>query len=77
MEKEQITNEIKRILTNHRQSSLEGLLMLIPCSQDELTTALDELIESKWLTKAKVEQGYSVIQVYKKKSNRVQLKLNI
>jgi hypothetical protein len=58
---------IKRVLTNHSQSSAEGLLMLVGGTLDQLHEALDELIEEGWLTTSTTDWMDMKVTVYKKK----------
>lgn len=61
--------KIQRILTNHEQSSLEGLHQIIGGDIDELKTAIDKLLEDGWLKLSKAEwrgQGYIVYKKNKK-----------
>jgi len=61
--------KIQRILTNHEQSSLEGLHQIIGGDIDELKTAIDKLLEDGWLKLGKAEwrgQGYIVYKKNKK-----------
>jgi len=61
--------KIQRILTNHEQSSLEGLHQIIGGDIDELKSAIDKLLESEWLKLSRAEwrgQGYIVYKKNKK-----------
>ncbi len=60
---------IKVVLTNHRQSSLEGLHMLTGGTIEDLNAAISELLEEGWLKEGKVTVGYDTVIVYKRKQS--------
>lgn len=68
-----MTNQIesiKRILTNHPQSSLEGLLQLVGGEADDVRNAVDHLLEEGWLTTGVSEWNGTAWTVYKKKKSK-------
>jgi hypothetical protein len=67
---------VKRILTNHPQSSLEGLHMITGGSIEELKETIADLLEEGWLSEGSVRHGDAVVTVFKKKKEK-QLNLGI
>ncbi len=61
--------KVQQILTNHTQSSAEGLLMLTGGTLEQLHESLDELIDEGWLTTSTAEWQGMQVTVYKKKKN--------
>lgn len=64
------TDSIKRILTNHPQSTLEGLIQVINGDPDSTREAVEQLIEEGWLTTGQADWGGTVWVVYKKKKTK-------
>lgn len=63
-------DQITRILTNHKMSSLEGLHQLTGGDINDLKKACDELIEEGWLTTGTHEWNGVTWTVYKQKKKK-------
>lgn len=74
MEKAEIKSTIVRILNNHKQSSLEGLQMLIKADTEEIVSCLSEMIFDEKVRETAIDIGYSRVTVYKLKQPK-QLKI--
>jgi hypothetical protein len=61
---------VRKILTNHKQSSLEGLHMITGGDIEELRLAISELIDEGWLKESVLKNGYGSIVVYKRKETK-------
>jgi hypothetical protein len=74
MEKADIKTNIVRILNNHKQSSLDGLNMLIKADTEEIVSCISEMIFDGKLREVSIDIGYSRVTVYKLKQPK-QLKI--